>query len=349
MKLSICIPTYNRSAHLANCLQSIISNRSMSEIDFQVCVSDNCSTDETEQVVWRAQASIPIKYRRNPQNLGIPRNFLNVVEMADGEFAWLIGDDDLLLPYALEELSAVFAKHPDVDFLYINSYQSTTQHVFSFPQPFDTSNLPKIMTPFSSWPNSGEVMFMDLVNPKISFDFLGGIFLSVFRRRNWMQNVSALNEAAVSDLRVFSHFDNTFPHVKIFSRAFASSKAFFLAKPLSVNLTGAREWAPMYSFVRSVRLIEALSEYRQNGLPLVRYLQCRNFALNSFIPDLVLMFIHRDYSGYSYVKPMRLVFGNVLYPNFYLSFFYPLFQLSFWCKMKKIIVGYAYFFRSIRS
>lgn len=322
VKISLCIPTYNRAVHLINCLQSIILNKARSRIDFQVCVSDNCSSDETEQVVRRAQTSIAIKYQKNSQNLGIPRNFINAVEMADGEFVWLIGDDDLLLPYALEELSDLISKHPDVDFFYINSFHATTQSIFSFPQPFDTSNLPKNMTPFSSWPHSGEMMFMDLVNPRRSFDFLGGMFLSVFRRRNWIQNVTVLDEAAVSDPRVFSHFDNTFPHIKIFAKAFANSKAFFNAKPLSVCLTGAREWAPMYPFVKSVRLVEALSEYRQNGLPYVRYLQCKNFALNSFIPDIVSMFIHRDCSGFAYVNPLKLILGNVLYPNFYLSFIY---------------------------
>lgn len=296
-------------------------------------MSDNCSTDETEQVVRRAQASIAIKYQKNSRNLGIPRNFINAVEMADGEFVWLIGDDDLLLPYALERLFDLITKHPDVDFFYINSFHSTIQHIFSFPQPFDTSNLPKDMTLFSSWPDSGEMRFMDLINPKISFDFLGGMFLSVFRRRNWIQNINALDEAAVSDPRVFSHFDNTFPHVKIFSKAFANSKAFFNAKPLSVCLAGAREWAPMYPLVRSVRLVEALSEYRKNGLPYIRYLRCKNFALSYFIPDLVSMFIRRDRTGFVYVRPWRLVLGNVLYPNFYLSF------INFFVRKSKLILG----------
>ena len=61
MQLSICIPTYNRAAHLANCLQSIISNKSRLAIDFQVCVSDNCSTDGTEKAVRSAQRNIAIK------------------------------------------------------------------------------------------------------------------------------------------------------------------------------------------------------------------------------------------------------------------------------------------------
>ena len=58
MKLSICIPTYNRSKHLKNCLNSIILNLNYRKEDVQICVSDNCSTDETESVVRHAQEEI---------------------------------------------------------------------------------------------------------------------------------------------------------------------------------------------------------------------------------------------------------------------------------------------------
>jgi len=322
MKISICIPTYNRAAHLANCLQSIISNKSISKTDFQVCVSDNCSTDETESVVHSAQQKIPIEYRKNPDNLGIPRNFLNAVEMADGDYVWLIGDDDLLLPDALVNISGLINKYPHVDYFYVNSFHLTTQYVFTFPQPFDTANLPEKMEPFSSWPNSGEMKFMDLIDPSISFDFLGGMYLAVFRREKWVSNSHSLNKASLSDKRVFSHFDNTFPHVKIFSRAFANSRAYLCATPLSVCLSGAREWAPMYPFVRSVRLVEALDEYRKNGLPYMRYLWCKNFALRAFLPDLVYMFLNKETSGYTYIKPAKLILNNFLYPNFYFSAIY---------------------------
>ncbi|MDA2928583.1 glycosyltransferase [Acidobacteria bacterium AH-259-O06] len=321
MKISICIPTYNRAAPLRNCLQSIILNRARSRADFEVCVSDNCSTDETGQVVRRAQADIAIKYHKNPRNLGIPRNFINAVEMADGEFVWLIGDDDLLLPCALERLSELINQYPDVDYFYVNSFHLTTQYVFTFPQPFDTSNLPENMEPFSSWPYSGEMKFMDLIDPRISFDFLGGMYLSVFRRPNWIENAHVIDKSALADGRVLSSFDNTFPHVKIFAKAFANSRAFFCATPLSVCLSGAREWAPMYPFVKSVRLVEALDEYRKNGLPYIKYLKCKNYALNTFLPDLAYMIINRENSGFAYIKPTRLM-SNLLYPNFYFSVIY---------------------------
>ena len=319
-KLSICIPTYNRAKHLANCLQSIISIKNHSKLTFEVCVSDNCSTDDTEDVVQRAQKYIAIKYQKNECNLGIPKNFLNVIDMAEGEFAWLIGDDDLLLPTTIDSLSQIFKYYPDVDFFYINSFHLNTEYVFAFPQPFNTINLPKNMKPFSSYSKSGEMNFMDLVNPKISFDFLGGMFLSIFRRQNWINNVNVLDKEAITDLRIFSHFDNTFPHVKIFANAFANSRACFQADPLSVCLTGAREWAPMHPLVMSVRLIEALEEYKKNGLSYFKYLYCKNYALKNAIPDFGSMIYYKK-TGLEYINPLRLISKSCLYPNFYLSFF----------------------------
>lgn len=322
MKLSICIPTYNRAKHLVNCLESINSMSFKNKSLLEVCVSDNCSTDETELVVRKMQSKINIKYSRNKVNLGIPQNFINVVNMASGEFVWLIGDDDLLLPDAFDKLFFLLDKYNDVDFFYINSYHLDTEYVLSYPQPFNTSFLPKKMKQFSSYKKTGTLFFLDLINPKISFDFLGGMFLSVFKRSKWQENINVLNPIALSDLRTFSHFDNTFPHIKIFAKAFANSKAFFHSEPLSVCLTGAREWSPMYPFVHSVRLVEALDEYKKNGLPYLRYLWCRNFALNNFIPDIVSMYLNRKSSGYVYVNPFNLVIKNCFFPNFYLSFFY---------------------------
>ena len=182
-------------------------------------------------------------------------------------------------------------------------------------------HLPAGMKRFSSWRIDGELKFVDLINPDISFDFLGGMFLSVFRRKNWAEHVGALDAAAISDSRTFSHFDNTFPHVKIFSRAFSGSRAYFNSRPLIVCLTGAREWAPMYPLVHSVRLVEALDEYKKNGLGEIAFRRCKNFALNNFIPDLASMYLRRKHSGYAYVHPLGLILENCRYPNFYFSFF----------------------------
>jgi len=248
-------------------------------------------------------------------------NFLNVINMADGKYAWIIGDDDLLMPNTFERLLKIMDQNNGVNFFYINSFHLATEYVFEQHQPFDTKNLPIKMEEFSKWRGSGQMDFLELINPKISFDFLGGIFLSVFNREKWIENSHVLDNEAIHDDNTFSNFDNTFPHVKIFANAFSNSKAYFHAEPLSVCLTGAREWAPMYPFIRSVRLIEALDEYRKNGLPYVTYWRCKNFALRTFIPDMVYTYIHKKESGYEHVQFFKLFFSNGLYPEFYWSFF----------------------------
>lgn len=322
IKLSICIPTYNRSQHLSNCLQSVISMRKPKGFKFEICISDNGSNDNTKEVVNNAKKEIKINYNRNESNLGIARNFLKVVSMAKGEFIWLIGDDDLLLPHSLDTLEVLFKNHKTVNFFYINSYLLDTDYIFSFPQPFDISKLPSKMDKFSLYKKSQELNFFELINPKVSFDFLGGMFLSVFKRSMWLDNVNVLNNEAIKDTRVFSHFDNTFPHVKIFSAAFSNSKAYFQADPLTVCLSGAREWKPMNPLVSSVRLVEALDEYKKNGLNYFQYINCKNFALSNIIPHLVKMFLNKEQSGYIYINTNKHILNNMLYPNFYLSVIY---------------------------
>lgn len=326
MKISICIPTYNRANQLINCLQSIALNRNHSLVDYEVCISDNFSNDDTEEVVRSFENKIPIRYFKNESNIGRVRNYLRVVNLAKGDFIWLLGDDDLLLPGSLERLDRLISLNKNVDFFYINSFCLDSEYLSTFDTPFNTINLPKNMVPFSSWRKDGPLKFIDLVNPKISFDFLGGMFLSVFKREGWLKNVHRLNVEAIDDLREFSHYDNTFPHVKIFANAFANSNAYFHSNALTVNLSGVREWSNFSPLVNSVRIVESLSEYRRNGLSFFKYILYKNFALKNFIPDLIKMYIYKGPTGFEYVDPLRLVFFNCIYPNFYLSIIYFIFQ-----------------------
>lgn len=320
--ISICIPTYNRASRLVNCLHSIRLNRSLNEVDYEVCVSDNGSSDHTSAVVHAAAQGLNIRYFRHPENVGRVLNYLKVVDMAEGEFIWLLGDDDLLVPDALLTVSALLHEHQDVDFFYVNSFNLSTEYVMSFPQPFDTAQLPAHMSTFSTYSRSGERSFISLVDPAVSFDFIGAMFLAVFRKQQWMQHVDALDQQAISDERTFSHYDNTFPHVKIFARAFAESKAYIYCRPLSVNLSGSREWAPMSPLINIVRLVESLDQYRENGLSFIQYLRCKNFALRTFLPDYLRMLLRRSESGYDYIQPVRLLLGSLLYPNAWLSIGY---------------------------
>ena len=114
--LSICIPTRNRATHLANCIHSLISSQAHSESSFQICISDNNSSDNTASIVQQAPTRLNIKYNKHSANVGFARNLPKIVSMADGEYVRVIGEDDLPMPYAVSMLDRLMNQHPLVDF-----------------------------------------------------------------------------------------------------------------------------------------------------------------------------------------------------------------------------------------
>lgn len=318
MTLSICLPTYNRASRLADALAALEAEYAAGG-RFELCVSDNGSTDETPRLLADAALRFPLEWRRSERNRGVARNILDVVAMASGDFCWLLGDDDLLLPGAIRTVERLLAAHPEVDHLFANSIRVPLETIADAPRPLDLSALPKDLPLCSPRRQAGPLPFFELIDPDVSFDFLMGMFLSVFRRRLWHENLDALDPAKVDDLRTFAHFDNTCPHVAVFARALGGRQSYFHPSPLTANVTGAREWSPLYPLVKSVRIPECLEHYRANGLDVARYRRCRNAAMDTLLPDLANMALHRRRSGWEYVDAWRTLVSAAPYPNAWLS------------------------------
>jgi len=112
IKLSVCIPTYNRANFIGETLKSIIDQ---STDDIEIVVSDNGSTDDTEDVVQGFRAGFPrLVYIRQPENLGADANYMNVVAGASGEYCWLFGSDDVMREGALSNVINALRSEPAV-------------------------------------------------------------------------------------------------------------------------------------------------------------------------------------------------------------------------------------------
>jgi glycosyltransferase involved in cell wall biosynthesis len=318
-KLSICIPNYNRSKYLNNCLNSILLAKSLSSIKFEICISDNCSQENILPIVnFYKKKNLVINYKKNNKNLGFGGNFYKVVKMAKGEFLWVIGNDDLLYIDALKELDKLFTKNTDVDFFFINSSSLNSKFVFKHKQPFNTKKIPKNLEKFSKIKKSKKTQFLNLIDSSVSWDFLLGIFLTVYKREKFIKNINILNKKKLNDPRTWSTIDNTAPHVKVFSYTFKNSNSYIQAKPLSVNLFGEKEWSSRYPFIIIVRIPEILDIYRKNGLSLIRYIKCKNFILKKFIPYMYFIIKNKKNSNYKYINFRKNIISNLFYPNIYL-------------------------------
>jgi glycosyltransferase involved in cell wall biosynthesis len=94
------VPVYNGERYLDAALESL---RAQTFEDFEIIVSDNASTDGTEEICRRhARLDPRIRYVRNPRNLGVARNFNNLFRLSSGKYFKWAPHDDLLAPEFLE-------------------------------------------------------------------------------------------------------------------------------------------------------------------------------------------------------------------------------------------------------
>lgn len=111
-KLSICIPTYNRAKYLRQLLDSI-ARQPLEGVE--VVVSDNASSDDTEQLLQEYSEKIGrLVVHRWDKNAGADRNYLKVVELASGEYCWLMGSDDIVPEGAIAKVISLLTVNPDI-------------------------------------------------------------------------------------------------------------------------------------------------------------------------------------------------------------------------------------------
>ena len=111
--VSICVPTYRRAVFLGRTLASALGQTVK---DFEIIVVDDCSPDDTADVV-QGFTDVRIRYVLNEKNQGVPENLNRAMSLAKGEFLVLLEDHDLLEPNYLEETLDVMRRHPNVGFV----------------------------------------------------------------------------------------------------------------------------------------------------------------------------------------------------------------------------------------
>jgi hypothetical protein len=121
--LSLAIPTFNRAPFLAKLLETLLPQFGQVSPDLaELIVSDNCSDDNTPEIVATfQQRGLNIRYIRNEQNIGADGNFLQCLNLATGQYVWVMGDDDLLVQNAINNLLSLLAQD-EYDLVYLSSF-----------------------------------------------------------------------------------------------------------------------------------------------------------------------------------------------------------------------------------
>lgn len=231
----------------------------------ELIVSDNCSTDGTPEVVRWAQQYIPIRYHRNTEDTGATANFLILTnQLAQGEFGWLLGDDDLTRANAVKSVLEAIQTYPAIDYVFVNhSYEPIIEREkhgslvtgADFPEPqnllcYETQN-----HVVQSWEN--------IIRFSHTPALFTSIVSSVFRMSRWKEESTKIK---ISKGDSFRSLENTFPHLCIVARMMVGKPAVYLGYPHVILFTGAQNWFGDWSTILFTHVLKLADLFEELGV-----------------------------------------------------------------------------------
>ena len=115
-KVSIGLPVYNGERYLALTVDSILAQTYR---DFELVISDNCSTDRSEEICRRyAEQDSRVRFFPSEVNKGAAWNFRRVFELARGPYFRWAPSDDVFAPESVAACVEVLDAHLDAVLCY---------------------------------------------------------------------------------------------------------------------------------------------------------------------------------------------------------------------------------------
>ncbi len=113
MKVSVVVITYNHERYIRQALDSVLAQQTC--FDFEVLITEDCSTDATREIVQEYALAYPKKIRLllSESNVHSPWVVQRAIEAARGEYvATLDGDDYWPSPHKLQKQAEFMDAHP---------------------------------------------------------------------------------------------------------------------------------------------------------------------------------------------------------------------------------------------
>ncbi len=127
IKLSIVIPTYNRAQAIVARVSELLPQLDDS---VELVIIDNCSGTVVEDLISREipAASAKIRHLRNVANIGGNANICRCLEVGQGEWTWILGDDDFVHVDAVAKIiSEIDSAQTTVNFINFSTSLYTHQ------------------------------------------------------------------------------------------------------------------------------------------------------------------------------------------------------------------------------
>src|SRR5665213_1595741 len=112
-KISVLIPTYNRGAHIAQAIESVLAQ---TYPDYEIIVIDDGSTDNTQEILKNFEGKITSILQHNQ---GISKTRNRGIRESNGEYIAFLDSDDYWTSEKLAEQVEILDSHTKVGIVYV--------------------------------------------------------------------------------------------------------------------------------------------------------------------------------------------------------------------------------------
>ena len=108
---SVVIPTYNRAAFIVATIQTVLEQ---TYPHYEIIVVDNCSTDNTEELLQPFIRADRIRFIKHDQNYERARSRNTAMSVARGDFVTFLDSDDFMYQWNLADAANYIAANPEI-------------------------------------------------------------------------------------------------------------------------------------------------------------------------------------------------------------------------------------------
>lgn len=114
MKISIIIPVYNVAQYIEECLNSVIAQTYMG--DMECLIVDDCGTDDSiaiaKRIIQDYQGNIKFQILHHEHNRGLSAARNTGIEASTGDYLYFLDSDDSIIPECLELMVDTLKNYP---------------------------------------------------------------------------------------------------------------------------------------------------------------------------------------------------------------------------------------------
>lgn len=185
--VDVVLVTYNQEKFIADAVESILIQKVKDDVQLNLIIADDCSTDNTLDIIKSYLPDISYAYQilDTPCNLGISKNYKRIFEFCTGDYiAILEGDDYWVSPNHIED-----------HIRFLEKYRFCCLSMNSFVIKVQDNN--EFFTP--NWTYSNDYKFIDTKTQIIQGNQLGNLSACVLRTTSVKQLPSSIYELSIAD------------------------------------------------------------------------------------------------------------------------------------------------------